>query len=117
MKYKLLLISAFFFIIGGFFIGSLFNNDPNTSISIIILSCSNLLFISLMMTAFKMLKNQRMDGLKDGYKEGVGDIMAGVNEEYGEEGQDKVAKAAKKVLDREKKITTKGNKVHIHMHQ
>jgi hypothetical protein len=117
MKYKLLVLSAFFFITGGFFIGTLFNSDPNTSITIIILSCSNLLFISLMMTAFKMLKNQRNDGLKDGYKEGVDDIMAGVYEEYGDEGTDKVAKAAKKVLSREGKIKTKGNKVHIHMHQ
>lgn len=117
MKYKLLVISAFFFITGGFFIGTLFNSDPNTSITIIILSFSNLLFIALMMTAFKMLKNQRNDGLKDGYKEGIDDIMAGVHEEYGEEGTDKVAKAAKKILQKDGKVTKKRNKVHVHMHQ
>lgn len=117
MKYKLLVISAIFFITGGFFLGSLFNEDPNTSISIIILSCMNIFFIAMMLTAFKMLKKQRNEGLKDGYREGINDIMAGVAEEYGEEGTNKVAKASKRVLAREKKITTKGNKVHIHLHQ
>tara|TARA_R110000772_G_scaffold62137_6_gene139693 strand:- start:1430 stop:1783 length:354 start_codon:yes stop_codon:yes gene_type:complete len=117
MKYKLLVFSAIFFIIGGYFLGTLFNSDPNTSIAVIILSCMNIFFIAMMLTAFKMLKRQRNEGLKDGYKEGINDIMLGVELEYGEEGTDRVAKATRKALQTDKKIEVKGNKVHIHMHQ
>lgn len=117
MKYKLLVASALFFIVSGYFLGTLFNNEPNTSVAVVILSCLNIFFITLMLVAFKMFKNQRNEGLKDGYKEGIEDIMTGVHEEYGEEGADKVAKAARKCLEKEKKITKKVNKVHIHMHQ
>jgi len=117
MKYKLLVTSALFFTVSGYFLGTLFNNEPNTSIAVVILSFLNIVFITFMLVAFKMLKNQRSEGLKDGYKEGIDDIMAGVHEEYGEEGTDKVAKASRKILQIDGKVTNRGNKVHVHMHQ
>lgn len=115
MKYKLLVVSALFFTVSGYFLGVSFNNVTNTSVLVVVLSCLNIFFITIMLLAFKMIRNQHLKGVKAGYKEGVEDIMYGVYKEYGEKGADKVAKAAKEIIQKDKKETSKLNTMRVRM--
>jgi hypothetical protein len=111
MKYKLLVIAATLFTVCGYFAGTLTNSDPNDTLAVAILAVTNVFFIAMMLTAFKMLSKKSIEDRVKGYTEGTKDIVKGVDKVYGSKGVDKVLSASKKII-----TGYGGKKPHVHNH-